>query len=78
LARAASLQLAALKTGMEPPLGSGPTNCSRAAFGFGGFESAAAAAVLISPTPSDHGAANSVAFAVSINAPLTWPGVQFG
>src|SRR5919201_1230607 len=74
---AALVQLAASKTGSVPPAGSATRKRLSARFGLGGFVSAAALAASTSPTPSDQlGAA--VGFAVSISAPLTWSGVQFG
>jgi hypothetical protein len=74
---AALVQLAASNTGTEPPVGSATTNLFRARFGFGGFVSAAALAASSSPTPSAIGDAE-VGLAVSMRAPLTWSGVQFG
>src|SRR5256885_5169048 len=52
-----SSQLAQSKTGAEPPFGSEVRNWSRAAFGFGGFESAAAFPAFTSPAPIEFGAA---------------------
>src|SRR5919204_5370670 len=50
-------QLAASKTRPEPPAGSETTYLLSARFGFGGELSAAALSALISPTPSELGAA---------------------
>src|SRR5919201_6187824 len=78
LAFAASSQLSALKTGIEPPAGSGPTNRSSALFGFGGLLRLAALAASSSPTPSEPFAAFGVGRAPSISAPFTWSGVKLG
>src|SRR5207248_2814194 len=69
---------AASKVGVSPPFGSGTTNCSSAAFGFGGSVTESAAAPSTSPTPSAKPAAGPGWAALSISAPFTWSGVQSG
>ena len=46
------------------------------AFGFGGLETAFAAAPSASPTPSEFVLSAPACFAVSMSAPLTWSGPQ--
>src|SRR5204863_5151374 len=74
---AALAQEAALKTGVEPPVGSGPTKPSSAAFGFGGARTLTAARPCTSPTPREFPVA-AVVRALTISAPLTWAGVHDG
>src|SRR5205085_11606969 len=74
----ASSQVAQSKTGVDPPVGSGPTNLSSARFGFGGALSDAALPALSSPAPTEFGVAFGAFFAVASSAPLTWSGVQLG
>src|SRR5919199_1663038 len=64
-------QLAASKTRPEPPAGSDTTYLPSARLGFGGDVTAAALSALISPTPSEFGAALGGATAATISAPLT-------
>jgi hypothetical protein len=49
----------------------------RPSFGFGGFDTAAAARTSISPTPAASGGP-AIGRAVNISAPLTWSGVHDG
>ena len=60
-----------------PPVPSAPTYWFRPRFGLGGFVASKAAFAFSSPTPRDMLAA-AVGRAVSISAPLTLSGVQFG
>jgi hypothetical protein len=77
LAFAALAQLAASKTFPEPPLAE-TTNWCSAAFGFGGLVTSTAAPRFSSPTPAERGAALGRGLALSMSAPFTWSGVQFG
>src|SRR5689334_24431181 len=77
-ALAASDQPTESKTGTLAPVGSGPTNLSRPAFGFGGLFSFEAAKASSSPRPTEPGAAFGVFFADAISAPFTWSGVNVG
>jgi hypothetical protein len=67
-------QLAESKT--WPPVPSGPTKALRPRFGLGGLVTSNAPFALTSPTPSAVPAA--VGRALSMSAPLTLSGVQFG
>jgi hypothetical protein len=67
-------QLAALNA--RPPAPSEDTNWLSARFGLGGLVTCEAALALTSPSPRAIPAA--VGWAVSMRAPLTWSGVQFG
>ena len=54
------------------------TNASRPAFGFGGDEALTASEAWIVPTPPASPTPAASGAAVSMRAPLTWSGVQFG
>ena len=74
LACAALAQLAESNTMPLPE--SLTRNWFRPAFGFGGLETAFAAAPSTSPTPRELEASCPSCFALSIRAPLTWSGPQ--
>jgi hypothetical protein len=76
---AAALDQPALSKTLRPVAASVVTNGARAAFGFGGLVTAAAAAASTTPTPRAPGAVypeGTAAF--SIRAPFTWSGVHVG
>src|SRR6266545_1468009 len=78
LVAAVSDQVAASKTGLVPPAGSGTTNTFRPRFGFGGRSTSAARAAFNSPTPAEPTGASGTKRALSMSAPLIWSGVNVG
>lgn len=68
---AALVQLAASNTGSPPPVESDTRNALRAAFGFGGVVTAAAACARTAPTPTESGAEPVSGAAETMSAPFT-------
>src|SRR5712691_10129107 len=70
-AAAVLFQLAASKTGVDPPAGPATRNAFKPAFGFGGVTRSTALSARTSPTPVDRAGVRQRQLAVDMSAPLT-------